>query len=495
MEIDKNLPNQSNDISFKNEDVNQAQPNVTLLEQKIKNSNNNENINDDLQDSQKSDSSKIKRNSYQIILRTSYDKIKTSSEKHKSDIDINQINTNANEKENACSQNENSLNVNESSKFNDNDKQDNIQTNEDIGNKVNNNMEVEDENNNNMNDLDNKDQNKNENMHENNEENNNSDKYYNAFNKDNKKGYKSPTKENIKLGYEENKYNNKKGKLLNITLTTFQPPIINNEEKEGHFSRFLKLFSTHKKEKKIEKSQEEKDEEGMKNNELMTLEEKLKDESHACDKSEKENNENDTIYKKDDYIINVKSPKKEELEKDDLKKEDNTEEQEKEENDKELNNNLNNYNFIIKAEPIFGNNNKEDMNNNLNTENKICDSEEMKDDDKSSKYSYLSSKSIIELIRKNSKCSVLLLAILFGSCGLFYLLYKKMNLKELLAKISEFSKLIPGFFSNIFSAILEDFMERYNDVYRLLIGIIIIIGLWFLIKIHFKAFMKRKKNN
>jgi hypothetical protein len=356
-------------------------------------------------------------------------------------------------------------------------------------------MEVEDENNNNMNDLDNKEQNKNENMHENNEENNNSDKYYNAFNKDNKKGYKSPTKENIKLGYEENKYNNKKGKLPNITLTTFQPPIINNEEKEGHFSRFLKLFSTHKKEKKIEKSQEEKDEEGMKNNELMTLEEKLKDESHACDKNEKENNENDTIYKKDDYIINVKSPKKEELEKDDLKKEDNTEEQEKEENDKELNNNLNNYNFIIKAEPIFGSNNREDVNNNLNTENKICDSEEMKDDDKSSKYSYLSSKSIIELIRKNSKCSALLLVILFGSCGIFYLLYKKMNLKELLSKICEFSKLIPGLLSNIFSSILEDFMERYNDVYRLLLGIIIIVGFWILVKIHFKAFMKRKKNN
>lgn len=166
MEIDKNLPNQSNDISFKNEDVNQAQPNVTLLKQKIKNSNNNENNNDNLQDSQKSDSSKIKRNSFQIILRTSYDKIKSCSERHKSDIDMNQINTNANEKENACSHN----------------------------------MEVKDENNNNMNDLGYKDQNKNENIHENNEENNNSDKYYNTFNKNNKKGYKSPIKENIKLG-------------------------------------------------------------------------------------------------------------------------------------------------------------------------------------------------------------------------------------------------------------------------------------------------------
>ena len=43
-----------------------------------------------------------------------------------------------------------------------------------------------------------------------------------------------------------------------------------------------------KKEKKTEKSQEEKDEEGTKKNELMTLEEKLKDESHVCDKNDKE---------------------------------------------------------------------------------------------------------------------------------------------------------------------------------------------------------------
>ena len=485
MEIDKNFPNKSNNFSFKNEDINEVPPNVTLLDQKIKSSFNSESNKDVLQNSKELDSSKKKRNSYQIILRTSYDKAKSSNEKNKSGIDINQSNANNN-------QNENSLNINDGTEFKDNNKKYNIQAKEDIENKVNDNMEVEEENNNYMNNLKNKDKNQNKDMYENDEENNNGDKYYNAFNKRNKGRYKSPSKENIKLDNEEKKYISKKGKLPNITLTTFQPAIINNEEKEGNFSRFLKLFSTHKKEKLVEKRKEEK-EEGTEDNKLMTLEEKLKDENNISEKNDIKKKENSISNKKDDYILNVKSPKKKEAEKNNIRKEDKKDEKEKEESDKELNNNINNYNFIIKAEPIFCNNNREDVNNNSNTENNICDSEEIRDDDKSSKYSYLSSKSIIELIRKNSKCSALLLAILFGSCGLFYLLYKKMNLKELLVKISEFSKLIPGFFSNIFSAILEDFMERYNDTYRLLIGIIIIFGHWFLIKIHFKAFMKRKK--
>ena len=493
MEIDKNFPNKSNNFSFKNEDINEVPPNVTLLDQKIKSSFNSESNKDVLQNSKELDSSKKKRNSYQIILRTSYDKAKSSNEKNKSGIDINQSNANNNQNENSCSQNENSLNINDGTEFKDNNKKYNIQAKEDIENKVNDNMEVEEENNNYMNNLKNKDKNQNKDNYENDEENNNGDKYYNAFNKRNKGRYKSPSKENIKLDNEEKKYISKKGKLPNITLTTFQPAIINNEEKEGNFSRFLKLFSTHKKEKLVEKRKEEK-EEGTEDNKLMTLEEKLKDENNISEKNDIKKKENSISNKKDDYILNVKSPKKKE-EKNDLRKVDKNDEKEKEESDKELKNNINNYNFIIKAEPIFCNNNREDVNNNSNTENNICDSEEIRDDDKSSKYSFLSSKSIIELIRKNSKCSALLLAILFGSCGLFYLLYKKMNLKELLVKISEYSKLIPGFFSNIFSAILEDFMERYNDTYRLLIGIIIIIGLWFLIKIHFKAFMKRKKNN
>ena len=229
MEIDKNLPNKSNNFSFKNEDINEVPPNVTLLDQKIKSSFNSESNKDVLQNSIELDSSKKKRKSYQIILRTSYDKAKSNNEKNKSGIDINQSNANNNQKENSWFQNENSLSINDGAKFNENNKKYNIHANEDIDNKVNDNMEVEEENNNNMNNLKNKDKNQNKDMYENDEENNNGDKYYNAFNKRNKGRYKSPSKENIKLDNEEKKYISKKGKLPNITLTTFQPPIINNE--------------------------------------------------------------------------------------------------------------------------------------------------------------------------------------------------------------------------------------------------------------------------
>lgn len=74
--------------------------------------------------------------------------------------------------------------------------------------------------------------------------------------------------------------------------------------------------------------------------------------------------------------------------------------------------------FIIKAEPILSNNNQENININE------YESSQMIDDDKSSQYTALSASSFINLIKDKSKCSPLLMAILLGSCGLFYLIYK-----------------------------------------------------------------------
>ncbi len=51
--------------------------------------------------------------------------------------------------------------------------------------------------------------------------------------------------------------------------------------------------------------------------------------------------------------------------------------------------------------------------------------QKMKDDDKSSQYTIISAS------------SPLLIAILLGSCGLFYLIYEKINLKEMISKCSE----------------------------------------------------------
>ena len=162
------------------------------------------------------------------------------------------------------------------------------------------------------------------------------------------------------------------------------------------------------------------------------------------------------------------------------------EEQKEKEQSKEFNNS-----FIIKAEPILNKNNKEESNNNIIDENNISSSEQIEPLDKSSVYSYLSSSSFVKLIGKNSKYSALLLAILLGSCGLFYLSLKKINLKTLLSKISKegiLNSILP-----IFASGFEDFMERYNDIFRLLIGIIAVICLWIIIKIHIKCFMKGRK--
>ena len=277
----------------------------------------------------------------------------------------------------------------------------------------------------------------------------------------------------------------KKGKIPIITLTTFQPPKVNDKEIGGKFSQFFSLLSGKKKEKEIMNNNDKKEEES-ENNKLVTLEEKLKSENVEENEKKEENCEDNNGNKnvKYDFVFGLISSKNKDKEQNKENEENKKVEKKYEENVKEINNSKNTNSYIIKAEPIV-NNNKETINNILSS------SEQIEDKDKLSTYSYLSTSSFVKLIRKNSKCSALLLAILLGSCGLFYLLFKKINLKTLLSKISKL-----GFLNNILSIFavgFVDFMERYNDVYRLLIGIIVVICLWFAIKIHIKCFMKGRK--
>ena len=224
----------------------------------------------------------------------------------------------------------------------------------------------------------------------------------------------------------------------------------------------------------------------VKKNKLVTLEEKLKSDNIEVKEKKEENCEDNNGNKnvKYDFVFGLISSKNKD--KGQNKENDGNRKVEKkdEENVKEVNNSKNTNSYIIKAEPIV-NNNKETINNILSS------SEQIEDKDKLSTFSYLSTSSFVKLIRKNSKCSAILLAILLGSYGLFYLLLKKINLKNLLSKISKL-----GFLNNILSIFavgFVDFMERYNDVYRLLIGIIVVICLWFVIKFHIKCFMKGRK--
>ena len=129
--------------------------------------------------------------------------------------------------------------------------------------------------------------------------------------------------------------------------------------------------------------------------------------------------------------------------------------------------------LYYKAEPILNSDstfNKNDMNNSSDEENNLNNSSQMIDIDKSSEYTLQTGTNIDILIRKKSRFSSLLMGILLGSCALFYFLYKKIKLKEILSKLSQLCKQTPEFLKNILSYIgieFEDVFEEYDDANRL----------------------------
>ena len=484
MEIEHFVQNQSNDNIEKEKDIKDAQPKEALILKKIKNQEKNEEPNYSFQKSQESESQKTQSNSYSIILRTSYDKCKHNKDSQNPDANNEENNSNNLVEQNNIPQKDYLLNKNSENEANYkiNDKN----NNDNIANKGNVNMIVDEDLNKNIDTIDNKEVNKNKDRIENEEEISAKNNNYNPFNKKNRKRKIIKNEENKTSGSEEDKFMDKKGKIPIITLTTFQPPKVNDKEIGGKFSKFFSLLSGKKKEKEIMNNSDKKEEEESEKNKLVTLEEKLKSDNIEVNEKKEENCEDNNGNKnvKYDFVFGLISSKNKD--KGQNKENDGNRKVEKkdEENVKEVNNSKNTNSYIIKAEPIV-NNNKETINNILSS------SEQIEDKDKLSTFSYLSTSSFVKLIRKNSKCSAILLAILLGSYGLFYLLLKKINLKTLLSKISKL-----GFLNNIlsiFAVRFVDFMERYNDVYRLLIGIIVVICLWFVIKFHIKCFMKGRK--
>ena len=153
--------------------------------------------------------------------------------------------------------------------------------------------------------------------------------------------------------------------------------------------------------------------------------------------------------------------------------------------------------FMVQAEPILNSDNKKSSRNFSDENNDLDNSYQLVDIDKSSEYTLQTGTNIDQLIRKKSKFSPLLMGILLGSCALFYFLYKKIKLKEILTQISELFKKVPEFGNYILSFIgqgFEDFMERYDDVNRLFFGILCVISFWFIFKTLMKKLFKRQKN-
>ena len=508
MEIDANIQNQSQDILLNSKDAKNAHQKETLFD----NNNNNENIEDNKditqEKNQELNSAKNKRRTYNIILRTSFDKTKTNKDNELlSSNNINNDSTNSNTAE-ATSKNTASLNLKVSNKLNKN----NHQSQEESENNSKDKMLVEDDDTNNkLNEMNNKNINNYQDMNKNEEENKHERKYYNPFNGKTNKDINEQSQENYEIKCDNEKYNPKMFKMPNIILTTFQPKVKNNRENGSKLSNLWTLFSR-KKEKPTQKN-EELNEKGAPKEKLKTLEEKLIDENIIVNDKENnikeeekplENNENaeNKSNKKYNFVLGVIDSKKEELKenKEIVKKTEEINNEEKGKNNDDKNNSTS---FIIRAEPIISNNNQEKINvNEPKSENNLCESSQMIEDDKSSQYtafsgiSGISASSFMKLIKDKSKCSPLLMAILLGSCGLFYLIYKKINLKEIIAKCSELFKHKPRFLENIcsfISACMEDFMERYDDIYRLLVGIICLIYFWFIFKLLMKKFMKRRK--
>ena len=321
---------------------------------------------------------------------------------------------------------------------------------------------------NNFDRLNNRENNNYDNSYNKNEENINNN-YYNPFKNKNMNTNSIINRQNNLTSNSINKIGNNIYKLPIITLTAFQPQKNTNFEKENKFSKFLNLFS-YKRPKK------------------QSNEESKLDEIEIPSKNSKINNDRD-----------IEKLKSELSGKENINKDKNEENEENLRKNIDLDNDINDNNkcFIIKAEPILNSDNKNDMNNSSDEENNLNNSSQMIDIDKSFEFTLQTGTNIDILIRKKSRFSSLLMGILLGSCALFYFLYKKIKLKEILSKLSQLCKQTPEFLKNILSYIgieFEDVFEEYDDANRLFFGILCVISFWSIFKSLMLKLVKRQNN-
>ena len=518
MEIDPEIYNQYRDTPFKPEDMYNNQNNIKLGE-KIKNPVMDEYVNYVLENIKEPEPEKDKKFSYNIILTTSLDKTKNINKIDNSLLENNTNDATNLDTTNACSKNDITLNLKFPKKFNDKKNKNKKEKKENIIETMNNNCIninkgfIEDKANMNM-VVDGENYEKNfggindeknysyENKNLNEEYNNKT--YYNPFNEKNIKENNLVDTQNSLSKSFGNEIDYKKGKFPNITLKSILPPKKDEIEKGSKFSKFFNIFNFKKQTK--HKNEEVKDNEIQNNNkkDLITLEQKLKEDNAMINNNENKNEEElNNDNKKYDFIFGKIPSKKDkintnkDIEK--LKSElSGNDDLSKEKNEDDLDeNNGNNHCFIVKAEPILNSDNKNDINNSSDEENNLNNSSQMIDIDKSSEYTLQTGTNIDLLIRKKQKFSPLLIGILFGSCAIFYLLYKKIKIKELLSKVPELTKKMPEFFKYIMAIIcpgLKDFMERYDDIYRLFFGILFIISFWLIFELLVKKIMKSIKN-
>ena len=337
-------------------------------------------------------------------------------------------------------------------------------------------------------------------------------------------------------------------KLPNIILTTIKDDKLNNNKKDK-FGGFFNIFSRNKNNENKTNQEGKASDLSNKNNELndlQTIDIKLRAEPKDIniDTSDKTNNNNkveqnilltkdktnkteeDDIINSYNFILSSIMPLGDENTKNDIdflkkgleKKEEeeeglieygndnNNPTQLKNQNDgpfiesqniygeKNKNENVNDNDdnkkyFYLKAEPIENNNQPQ---NYPDEENILGTSSEIIDFDKS-EYTIRTGTNIDSIIKKKSKYCPYLLAVLLGAGGLLFLLYKSKKIREIIINLL---KAVPNFIRGLFGLFgkeIEDFLEKYNDAYRFLGDILIIIGIWIVFRL-FIGFVKKLKN-
>lgn len=372
---------------------------------------------------------------------------------------------------------------------------------------------------------------------------NNDGVYYNPFTSNKEQIQQQNDLKNNRINNDEEE----SIKLPNIILTVINDDKLNNNKK-GKFGGFFKIFSKNKNNEN-KTNQEGKTSDLNNNNELnelQTIDIKLRAEPKDIniDTSDKTNNKNkaeqnilltkdkankteeDDIINSYNFILSSILPLGDENTKNDidlLKKGLEKKEEDEEglieydndnnnptqlndqndgpfiesqniygENDKNGNANDDDDNkkyFYLKAEPIENNiqpQNYPDEENNLGTSSEIIDFDK-------SEYTIRTGTNIDSIIKKKSKYCPYLLAVLLGAGGLLFLLYKSKKIREMIINLL---KAVPNFFRGLFGLFgkeIEDFLEKYNDAYRFLGDILIIIGIWIVFRLFIK-FVKKLKN-
>ena len=531
MEIEENMyaPNGNIPKNLKNSSINQYVIEKEAKNKKILKNNAYNELLDRITKSTKCFKEPNSRYSDSIILRSSYDKMKRSNEQNSTFYKTNSINkdTDMNEiSEFLKESDKNDINTNNndsrkkvmyvnnvyqeeikySNKNNEtgNNYNDNNMAQNEKGNKILSNFNVFDSVN-----ISNNIQ-KYEQEYTNDKNNKNNNNYYNPFIQNNDNRNNSSFK--YSGAFNKNQIKNHSFTLPNITLKALDKN--KNDEKDGIFSGFLNIFSKNKK-----KSANKNEEENQANNDLETIEQKIQSEPYFNNNQQINLDEEKNNKEKNDFVLTSIPTKKGKIDYNDIDKLKNDLISNKEKDNSQGNDIEQNNHGLIVNENIYRDENGNNNNNNNEIkclvrkeeqpENNIAynpDDEEEEDEnnllgnssqvidfDKNSEYTLITGTNIDYLVKKKRKISPLLIAVLLGGTGLIYLIYKNKKVRDIILNLLKVFNIVPELLKGFLCAYggeIEDFLESYEDMFRLLGFFALILFFWFTYRFLLKFVVK-----